>query len=195
MTSRAELHDIKPLPEFSTLALDLLYGALIFLIIVAIAFLIRRFFRKEKKLALEIVVPAKDWALVELNKCESLRANQQVSVREIASSVSLVFRTYLERELGFPAAEQTVKEILRSFNGVLLLSEPSRNEIADSLKRLLVLLERLTFSAETTDCYKFDSPEVVNSIKESIRLVSWIFQEISSEKARVAQLSENSQVR
>lgn len=193
-TRSPQFHDIKSPPEFSPIPWRaLLLTALILLFLFFVNRLRQLRAKSQREIAERPLLPF-ERALEELGKLELLRRDHRITLRELTSLTSVTLRTYLGESLAFPAAEQTVPEVTRSFRPALLgalpgLSNSLESELSGQLRQLLRFLEKVSFANDSADRFHLDSSEVVTHISQAEAFVRKVEHLLQEERARLARES------
>ena len=88
-------------------------------------------------------IPHYQFALERLKKLKEGKWWQQGDVKHYHASISEILREYLENEYGFPALEQTTREVMRS---ITLTTVDKEQQV--HLKRILVLSDLVKYAKE-----------------------------------------------
>ena len=169
-------HDIKPLPEFSPIPLSAIIAATAIILLI---FLLYRLYKRQSRevVSTKSSIAPHSASIEKLRLLDTKRREDAIGLRDLASEVSICFRTYLEHAGKFPASDLTVKEVKQalSISPVFMNLSELSNEIVQNLK----FLETVAFSSNSLGEYSNDSPAVADSITQAIDAIQRINREIS----------------
>ncbi len=187
-------HDIKPLPLFSPFPIWLV----IFVVIGSLLLALLYYYLKKRKLnKQENLSPltAEQEALAALEELERKAKKREITLRELSTSLSLLYRRFLERSFSFHATDQTIKEIMETFPSLLkkkLLHLPpnTRDEITTKSEQLLRLLGYYAFASNTEALIAVDDLQITKSFEEIRYLITDLAFQLKKEDERLKSVTE-----
>lgn len=176
--------DIKPPPAFHPAPLWWYIAPAVLLAACAVWWWMKR----ERKPVSAVTESARERARREIGALRSERAAHTVAVRDFASRLSLSLRGFLESELSFAAAEQTVSEVTRELPHALrrrfpALGDEAAGALCNRFKSLLRFLERVAFADDSAEQFPLDGEPIANALHTAEELVSAIEQHLDALRA------------
>ncbi len=168
-------HDIKALPEFSPVPLGVL-AFLLVLIALLIAFWRMLKIKARKAAPLPPPPTAEQIALSEIARLEQMRARGAISLRELGTALSLALRRYLETRFGFPASDQTAREVVRtlemSASSILAgTTSEKREEYFERIRAILHFCDKTTFAHDSEEQFSLSAKLVLDCLRAVERVV------------------------
>ena len=193
--ARTGFHDVKAAPAFHPFPVDVLCAAVILFACCAIFFLYRR--RRKQIRPSEPGRPPIVVALSALAELEAARTAGTIELRELALRLSATIRQYLEAELGFPAAEETSKEVVRNVRRNLeaqlpLLPQAQVLDYTESCRNILRSCDYLSFSIDAGSSYSLVDERLAYTLARSSDVVGLVAAAVQKERARKAALKKES---
>jgi hypothetical protein len=184
-------HDIKPLPEFTPES-ALLPAVLTALTVAAVLFVLRAWLKSRRTKEEARRVPD-EAAIAALRQLEA-DTPRIADIRERGQLLSSVFRTFLEEAIGFPAREQTKREVERSLKRVFakhmpLVPAENKERALGRISGILHVAEELAFRHDSERAGDSLHPRIAEKCREAAELVVELSAWIRKEKERTADVS------
>ena len=148
-----KFHDIKPPPVFSPLPDWLLTASISLILLITIGLLFWFLNKKKQKKLSETMRKSPHEKLTEgLSLLAKVRTEESISIRDLAASLSILLREFIESTLHIPCIECTRAEVIHNLqHSHKIKSAPSitTKKIIDSCNSVLRFFDLTTFSDDS----------------------------------------------